>query len=76
MHSIVGFVCVYVFIIHQQLAYDSGSVLIDFDVGSVFQEILFPDDNILLQVTISKDDTVILDGSGDKKSLEERCEQV
>ena len=30
----------------------------------------------VLQVTISKDDTVILDGSGEKKSIEERCEQV
>ena len=30
----------------------------------------------LIQVTISKDDTVILDGAGDKKGIEERCEQV
>ncbi|KAK3187771.1 hypothetical protein Dsin_027332 [Dipteronia sinensis] len=28
------------------------------------------------KVTISKDDTVILDGAGDKKALEERCEQI
>lgn len=28
------------------------------------------------RVTISKDDTVILDGAGDKKSIEERCEQL
>ena len=27
-------------------------------------------------MTISKDDSVILDGAGDKKSIEERCEQV
>ncbi|KAH7573111.1 hypothetical protein JRO89_XS03G0071000 [Xanthoceras sorbifolium] len=27
-------------------------------------------------VTISKDDTVILDGAGDKKTIEERCEQI
>ena len=27
-------------------------------------------------MTISKDDTVILDGAGDKKAIEERCEQV
>ncbi|PRQ20998.1 putative chaperonin Cpn60/TCP-1 family, groEL-like apical domain, groEL-like equatorial [Rosa chinensis] len=27
------------------------------------------------KVTISKDDTVILDGAGDKKEIEERCEQ-
>jgi len=31
---------------------------------------------LLLQITISKDDTVILDGAGDKKAIEERCEQV
>jgi hypothetical protein len=29
-----------------------------------------------MQVTISKDDTVILDGAGDKKAIEERAEQV
>ncbi|XP_051133089.1 chaperonin CPN60-2, mitochondrial [Andrographis paniculata] len=28
------------------------------------------------KVTISKDDTVILDGAGAKKSIEERCEQI
>ena len=27
-------------------------------------------------MTVSKDDTVILDGAGDKKNLEERAEQV
>jgi len=29
-----------------------------------------------MKVTVSKDDTVILDGAGDKKSIEERAEQV
>ncbi|XVE81468.1 hypothetical protein DITRI_Ditri15bG0066600 [Diplodiscus trichospermus] len=28
------------------------------------------------KVTVSKDDTVILDGDGDKKAIEERCEQI
>ncbi|KAK9067508.1 hypothetical protein SSX86_011619 [Deinandra increscens subsp. villosa] len=28
------------------------------------------------RVTVSKDDTVILDGAGDKKAIEERCEQL
>ncbi|KAI7725427.1 hypothetical protein M8C21_020249 [Ambrosia artemisiifolia] len=28
------------------------------------------------KVTVSKDDTVVLDGAGDKKSIEERCEQI
>lgn len=28
------------------------------------------------QITVSKDDTVFLDGAGDKKSIGERCEQV
>ncbi|KAL9995340.1 putative groEL-like apical domain superfamily protein [Helianthus debilis subsp. tardiflorus] len=27
-------------------------------------------------VTVSKDDTVVLDGAGDKKSIEEQCEQI
>ena len=33
-------------------------------------------DNVCMQVTISKDDTVILDGAGDKKAIEERAELV
>jgi chaperonin GroEL len=28
------------------------------------------------KATVSKDDTIILDGGGDKKAIEERCEQV
>ncbi|CAN8247764.1 unnamed protein product [Cochlearia groenlandica] len=28
------------------------------------------------KITVSKDDTVILDGAGDKKSIAERCEQI
>ncbi|CAN8315854.1 unnamed protein product [Cochlearia groenlandica] len=28
------------------------------------------------KITVSKDDTVILDGAGDKKSIGERCEQI
>jgi chaperonin GroEL len=28
------------------------------------------------RVTVSKDDTIILDGGDDKKCIEERCEQV
>ncbi|EPS57724.1 hypothetical protein M569_17093, partial [Genlisea aurea] len=28
------------------------------------------------KVTISKDDTVVLDGAGEKKSIEERCDQI
>jgi chaperonin GroEL len=30
----------------------------------------------LLQVTITKDDTIILDGGGDKANIQERCEQI
>ncbi|KAL3507436.1 hypothetical protein ACH5RR_032818 [Cinchona calisaya] len=28
------------------------------------------------KVTVSKDDTVVLDGAGEKKAIEERCEQI
>ncbi len=28
------------------------------------------------RVTVSKDETIILDGGGDKKAIEEQCEQV
>ena len=33
-------------------------------------------DTTSLQVTISKDDTILLDGAGDKSAIEERCAQI
>lgn len=32
--------------------------------------------DMALRVTISRDDTLILNGGGDKKQIEERCEEV
>lgn len=32
--------------------------------------------DLLSQIAVSKDETVILDGAGDKKNIEERCDQV
>jgi chaperonin GroEL len=29
-----------------------------------------------MQVTVTKDDTILLDGAGDKSSIQERCEQI
>ena len=29
-----------------------------------------------MQVTITKDDTILLDGSGDKSNIQERCDQI
>eukprot|EP01018_Ginkgo_biloba_P002861 Gb_26128 [translate_table: standard] len=54
----------------------TGSQLITDELGLKLEKI---DSNMLgsaKKVTISKDDAVILDGGGNKKAIEERCEMV
>lgn len=48
-----------------------GFVCTCMDVFEVLKQLI-----LLEQVTISLDDTIILHGGGDKKMIEERCEQV
>ncbi|KAG2403251.1 Chaperonin protein [Vigna angularis] len=52
---------------------------VDLDMlGTCKKDVEFPVATLLFDIgiTISKDDTVILDGAGDKKSIEERCDQI
>ncbi|XP_072963726.1 chaperonin CPN60-2, mitochondrial [Typha angustifolia] len=60
----------------QDLAILTGGELITEELGMNLEKVEAHMFGTCKKVTISKDDTVILDGAGDKKSIEERCEQL
>ncbi|KAL6189343.1 hypothetical protein ACLB2K_040732 [Fragaria x ananassa] len=60
----------------QDLAVLTGGTVITEELGLNLEKVDLDMLGTCKKVTISKDDTVILDGAGDKKALEERCEQI
>ncbi|XP_044487168.1 chaperonin CPN60-2, mitochondrial [Mangifera indica] len=60
----------------QDLATLTGGELITEELGMDLEKVNLDMLGTCKKVTISKDDTVILDGAGDKKVIEERCEQI
>ncbi|XAR48890.1 hypothetical protein NMG60_11031869 [Bertholletia excelsa] len=60
----------------QDLATLTGGDLITEELGLNLDNVNLEMLGTCKKVTISKDDTVILDGAGDKKAIEERCEQA
>ncbi|KAK7278560.1 hypothetical protein RJT34_23592 [Clitoria ternatea] len=60
----------------QDLAVLTGGQLITEELGLNLEKVDLDMLGTCKKITISKDDTVILDGAGDKKAIEERCEQI
>ncbi|KAL6532231.1 Chaperonin cpn60, mitochondrial [Orobanche gracilis] len=60
----------------QDLAVLTGAQVITEELGMKLDDVELDMLGSCKKVTISKDDTVILDGAGEKKSIEERCEQI
>ncbi|KAF3457508.1 hypothetical protein FNV43_RR02166 [Rhamnella rubrinervis] len=60
----------------QDLAVITGGTLISDELGLNLEKVDLDMLGTCKKVTISKDDTVVLDGAGDKKAIEERCEQI
>ncbi|XP_058770198.1 chaperonin CPN60-2, mitochondrial [Vicia villosa] len=60
----------------QDLAVLTGGQLITEELGLNLEKVDLEVFGSCKKITISKDDTVILDGAGDKKSIEERCELI
>ncbi|KAJ3690041.1 hypothetical protein LUZ61_019205 [Rhynchospora tenuis] len=58
------------------LAILTGGEVITEDLGMNLEKVELNMFGSCKKVTVSKDDTVILDGFGDKKAIEERCEQL
>ncbi|KAJ6819892.1 chaperonin CPN60-2, mitochondrial [Iris pallida] len=60
----------------QDLATLTGGDLITEELGMNLEKVEGDMLGTCKKVTVSKDDTVILDGAGDKKAIEERCDQI
>ncbi|KAL2530241.1 Chaperonin CPN60 [Forsythia ovata] len=60
----------------QDLAALTGGQVITEELGMNLENVELDMLGSCKKVTISKDDTVILDGAGEKKAIEERCEQI
>ncbi|CAA7403290.1 unnamed protein product [Spirodela intermedia] len=58
----------------QDLAILTGGDVITEELGMNLEKVELGMLGTCRKVTISKDDTVVLDGAGDKKAIEERCE--
>ncbi|KAJ0053874.1 hypothetical protein Pint_01613 [Pistacia integerrima] len=58
------------------LAVLTGGQVITEDLGMNLEKVVPEMFGSCKKVTVSKDDTVVLDGSGDKKAIEERCEEL
>ncbi|CAI9107491.1 OLC1v1006851C1 [Oldenlandia corymbosa var. corymbosa] len=60
----------------QDLAILTGGEVITEDLGLDLEKVTIDMLGSCKKVTVSKDDTVVLDGAGDRKTIEERCEQI
>ncbi|KAK6164347.1 hypothetical protein DH2020_001211 [Rehmannia glutinosa] len=60
----------------QDLAVLTGGEVITSELGMNLENLTVEMLGSCKKVTVSKDDTVILDGAGNKTSIEERCEQL
>ncbi|CAN6871512.1 unnamed protein product, partial [Brassica oleracea] len=60
----------------QDLAALTGGEVITDELGMNLENVDLGMLGTCKRVTVSKDDTVILDGAGDKTAIEERCEQI
>lgn len=58
------------------LAVITGAEMINEDLGGKLEDITLAQLGSAKTVSISKDDTVILDGAGDKTAIEERCAEI
>ncbi|KAG2327807.1 hypothetical protein Bca4012_036827 [Brassica carinata] len=60
----------------QDLAILTGAQVITEELGMNLEKVDLSMFGNCKKITVSKDDTVFLDGAGDKKSIGERCEQI
>ncbi|KAH7517492.1 hypothetical protein FEM48_Zijuj09G0070600 [Ziziphus jujuba var. spinosa] len=60
----------------QDLAILTGGEVITEELGLNLDKVGLEMLGTCKKITVSKDDTVILDGAGDKKNIEERCDQL
>mmetsp|Transcript_89833 Transcript_89833/g.279573 ORF Transcript_89833/g.279573 Transcript_89833/m.279573 type:complete len:578 (-) Transcript_89833:59-1792(-) len=60
----------------QDLAVLTGAELVSEDVGGKLEDLQLTQLGTAKTVTVTKDDTVLLDGAGEKAQIEDRCETI
>jgi len=60
----------------QDIATLTGGTVISEDLGLKLENVELSHLGTAKKITVSKDDTIMLDGGGDKGAIEERCEQI
>jgi chaperonin GroL len=60
----------------QDIAVITGGTVISEDLGMSLENVTEAELGTCAKVKVSKDDTIILDGSGDRAQIEERCEII
>jgi len=60
----------------QDLAVLSGTQLLSEELGDKLEDVQLTQLGTVKSVTITKDDTVMLDGAGDRAGIDERCEGI
>jgi len=63
-------------LILEDLAVLTGAKLVSEDLGEKLEDLQITDLGSVKTVTITKDDTVMLGGAGDRADIEERCESI
>ena len=60
----------------QDIAILTGGTVVSEDLGHKLDQVDISMLGTAKKITVSKDDTIILDGAGEKATIEERCEQL
>ena len=60
----------------QDIAILTGGTVVSEDLGHKLDQVDIAMLGTAKKITVSKDDTIILDGAGEKATIEERCEQL
>lgn len=60
----------------EDIAISTGGTLVSEDLGVKLEELSLDDLGSAKRVTVTKDDTIILDGGGEKESVTQRCDML
>jgi len=60
----------------QDIAVLTGGMVVSEDMGTKLENVTEEDLGTCAKIKVTKDDTIILDGAGDRAAIEERCELI
>lgn len=60
----------------EDIAIMTGGTMVSEDLGVKLEDLTINDLGMAKKITVTKDDTILLDGGGDKKAVNERCDML